>query len=122
MKKCDICGKELKHNTDWFMVKKPMWKSYCKLMNIEEGSLVCTECFERVMGEIRPEHLDLPNGRIFPINFWILMKYKPKEFIPYIQNEKEYVQFLNENNIRFKGIDHNKLIGACDRLIEELSH
>jgi hypothetical protein len=84
MHKCEICGCMMKKETDWFMVKNTIWKKFCAMMGISTRSLVCTECFERVHGEIRPEHL--LTGEFLPaINFWIVKKHKAKEFIPLIK-------------------------------------
>ena len=121
MKKCEICGKELDHKEDWFMVKKQLWQYYCRLMNIDTRAVVCTDCFERVLGEIRPEHLNIHDGRVAPMNFWILKKYKSKDFIPLIQKQKEYIQAQIDKGIRFSGINQNKLVKECEELIKELS-
>ena len=84
MIKCEICGRVIRKRTDEFMVKNTIWRKFCAIMGIPTKSVVCTECFERVHGEIRPEHL--LTGEFLPIiNFWIVEKYKAKEFIPLIK-------------------------------------
>ena len=122
MSKCDICKKTIAKASDSFMVRKNLWKSYCETIGIPESGRVCTECYEKVMGEIKASDLDLPQGCIFPINFWLVRKLGDPNLIPFVQNQRDRTAAAKEVGVIFSRIEvMDDIIRACDTLIEELS-